>query len=382
MAATVKEARQEATPAPDVKRPAEASADAPTAFLDAQALLDEDTADALLERAAILEYDAGLPRAEAEREALALYRVHLDGDDSEDAKHAPDAPTPRLEGLDAILYLAGRGIRLIGCYESGASIGKGEDYAAAFTTDAETVAALWNGTGDTAGRARGTPIRRFRFVPADAGLLCLDLDRGHEDGGDGLAAFLDLFKREGQLLPAYFADLENGSFPAWTRTPSGGLHLYFKYRGARRYPHQYLAPDVEAFHTGNALTAPGSAKASGPYVFTGDLDAAPILPPIIERRLTPVPSSSAAAAAPRPVFTFDRRPGPPPLDLIAQWARDDGRHGGSRNRLCFEIARRAARDGYDYSAAAVSAFLRGLPDVAGLPEREIDTAVASAFKGK
>ena len=352
-------------------------------FLDTLARLDVDTADAIRERAAILEYDAGLPRAEAEASALAAYRVHLDRDDAEDGKPAPDAPTARLEGLEGILYLAGRGIRLIGAYDSGAFIGKGDDFAAAFTSDATKLAALWNGAGDRAGRAKGTPIRLFRFVPADAGLFCLDLDRGHDDGGDGLASFLELFKREGQLLPAYFADLENGSFPAWTRTPSGGLHLYFKYRGARRYPHQYLAPDVEAFHTGNALTAPGSAKASGAYVFTGDLDAAPILPPIIERRLTPAPSSSAAAA-PRPVFTFvlDRRPGPPPLELIAQWARDDGRHGGSRNRLCFEIARRAARDGYDYSAAAVKDFIRGLPDVAGLPEREIDTAVNSAFKGK
>ena len=72
-------------------------------FLDTLARLDVDTADAIRERAAILEYDAGLPRAEAEASALAAYRVHLDRDDAEDGKPAPDAPTARLEGLEGIL---------------------------------------------------------------------------------------------------------------------------------------------------------------------------------------------------------------------------------------------------------------------------------------
>ncbi len=273
-----------------------------------------------------------------------------------------------------------RGIPLIGAYPSKAAIASGGEYRRAFTSSPETIRALWEGRGDPEGRAKGTPIRLFRYIPGEAGFLCIDLDRGHEDGEDGPANFHVIFRREGIVLPAVLKALD--AFPCYVRTPGGGIHLYFRYRGPRRYPHQYLAPAVEVFHHGSAMTAPGSEKDGRPYFLVGDLDAAPALPPIIERRLK-LPADERPGQAPKPRFTYDRpdwERQPPPLDLVAEWAVRDGHYEG-RNRLCFEVARRARRPDYAYTPDDVIAFLQRFPAVDGLLAREIETAVHSAFKG-
>jgi len=364
--------------------------------------LAADRAEAITERAAILEYDTGLsrPEAEAQAEKWATNRPQLDHKKAtirpqmghKQATGAPDiktptqpetdAPTARLAPLpsDPLAAWIAEGIAVLGTYESGAAIATGEDYRKAFTKDFGEVAALRDGRGDAVGRAKGTRIERFRFIPGDAGLLCIDIDMGHEDGGDGLAAFYVYFMQLGLTLPDYLKDIGAGSFPCYTKTPGGGFHLHFKYKGAKRYPHQYLAQGVEVFHFGNALTAPGSKKATGDYILFGTLAQAPTLPSVIENRLIPYQDAKPGSVKPR--FTYERpdwQKTPPPLSMIAQWAYGDGNFDG-RNRLCFEIARRAARTDYGYTAEEVEDFLRSYPLTTG--HKQIRDAVHSAFKGR
>ena len=364
--------------------------------------LDPEVAEAITERAAILEYDTGLPRPEAEAQAekWATNSPQVDHKQTTNRpqiRHkqttkapdiktpkgiAADAPTARLNLLpgDPLVAWIAEGIPVIGTYESGAAIATGEDYRKAFTKDLAEIAALREGRGDSAGRAKGVKIERFRFIPGDAGLLCIDIDMGHEDGGNGLASFYAFFAQRGLALPDYLQDIQAGSFPCYTKTPSGGFHLHFKYKGTKRYPHQYLARGVEVFHFGNALTAPGSKKATGDYILVGSLAQAPTLPAIIENRLTPYQDEKPGVV--KPHFTYERpdwQKTPPPLSMIAQWAYEDGNFDG-RNRLCFEIARRAARPDYGYTATEVEDFLRSYPQTAG--HKQIKDAVKSAFKGR
>jgi|GEM_PF-3450613 len=57
-----------------------------------------------------------------------------------------------------------------------------EDYRKAFIKDLAEITALREGRGDLAGWAQAVKIERFRFIPGDADLLCIDIDMGHEDG--------------------------------------------------------------------------------------------------------------------------------------------------------------------------------------------------------
>jgi len=68
-----------------------------------------------------------------------------------------------------------------------------EDYRKAFINDLAEIAALREGRGDLAGWAQGAKIEGFRFIPGDAGLLCIDIDMGCADGGNGLASFYAFF---------------------------------------------------------------------------------------------------------------------------------------------------------------------------------------------
>jgi len=93
-----------------------------------------------------------------------------------------------------------------------------EDYRKAFTKDLAEIAALREGRGDSAGRAKGVKIERFRFIPGDAGLLCIDIDMGHEDGGNGLASFYAFFAQRGLALPDYLQHIQAESFLCYTKT--------------------------------------------------------------------------------------------------------------------------------------------------------------------
>jgi len=291
---------------------------------------------------------------------------------------APEnAPKPRYEGLDAIREILTAGANVIGAFTSGAFIAKGEDFHAAFTADIETIKALMSGNGDKQGRARGQRIDRFRFCPAPAGLLCLDIDRGHENETDGLQEFYSLFEHEGlprAALPSMFRDIEAGTFPVYTSTPRGGFHLYFKYSGPE-VKKSLLAPNVEIFHANAYLTAPGSMKEGKPYVLHGRLSDAPALPPIIDRRLPKIKTETKTKA----VFNFgnERDRNVPGLEQIAAWAEQDKTYSG-KNELCHEIALRAARDGYSYTADQVIDFLKSYPRTSG--HTQIRDAVLSAFR--
>jgi len=335
----------------------EAPESASPAFLEALAGLDEDTAEAVQERAAILQFEAGLSRADAERTALAAY-----------------APKAR-DGIEDLKDFLAREIPLIGIWpDSGASIEPWSNREN-FTRDAEELSNLWEGRGNARGIAKGIPIRRFAFVPGESGFICLDLDRGHNGGADGVASLYEVFT--GRPIPRYFTDIDQGSFPAYTRTPGGGFHLYFRYTGTRKYRHQSIAPGLEVVHFNHLLTAPGSKKETGRYIFFGSLDAAPLFPPVLEWRLSPT-DEFRPKHPPKPVFSDTLKRDRPDLDRIAQWTLDDGRYAG-RNDLCYGIAFRAAREEYGYSREEVKAFLRSYGPVDGLPVREIESAVDSAF---
>jgi hypothetical protein len=286
-------------------------------------------------------------------------------------------PKPHYDGLEAFWEVLALGARLIGVFPHGAYIAKEEGFQAAFTDSQATVEALMSGAGDPEGRAKGQPIRLFRFCPAEAGLLCLDIDRGHGNGKDGLVEFYALFERFGkprQALPSFLQNIAGGSFPVYTATPRGGFHLFFRHRRPE-VKKCLLAPNVEVFHSHSYLTAPGSRKEDRSYVLHGHLADAPQLPPILERRLPKADGEAKRRAFFRLNLSQER--GIPSLEQLAAWAEQDKCYSG-KNELCHAIALRAARKDYPYSAEEVFLFLSSYPGTSG--HRQIRDAVRSAFR--
>lgn len=331
------------------------------------------------------------PAPDTVKNSLAWKALHPHKEGHSAPQNAPDKETPKDAPAlalaprmpDPLGHFLEHGIKMIGCFPSGAAIASGDDYLKAFTSNPDDIAGLRAGKGDLQGRARGTSIQLFRFIPGEHGFFCLDFDRGHANGEDGIRNFYAWAKQEGKILPAILTDIDNGSFPCYSRTPSGGLHLYFRYKGTKQFRHEENLAGIrglEAFHYGNTIAAPGSVKPKGEYLFFGTLDAAPPLPGLIERRLK-LSEADRPKETPKPSFSYNRPKQELPvftLEQLAEYTRQDGSKG--RNGFSYAIARKAARPEYPYTREAVIAFLRGLPDVAGLPEKEIRTAVFSAFK--
>lgn len=93
-----------------------------------------------------------------------------------------------------------------------------------------------------------------------AGLLVIDLDRGHAEGIDGVAAFNCLLDQYGEL-PAS---------PA-VRTPRGGVHLYFR-QPRLVHPSEPLgnsgsriAPGIDVRGRNGYVVAPGAIMATGEF---------------------------------------------------------------------------------------------------------------------
>jgi len=244
--------------------------------------LSADERDAYNEAAGRYEHEAHMGRADAESRAMAevLHRRPDAAERRETPAAAPETPAetaPRkYEGIAALAEYAKRNIKLMPCvpvegdpkkYRPIVGKEKWDDEA---TADIElikkyTSGALWP----------NVHIKLFRFTPAEAGLLCLDIDKGYGNGVDGEAEFYRLMRARGyDPLPPPLRDLQ--AFPVRVETPSGGIHLYFSYNGPP-IEKAVLAESVEVFHV-DPLTAAGSEKENKAYVLYGSLDEAPPLP--------------------------------------------------------------------------------------------------------
>jgi hypothetical protein len=152
------------------------------------------------ERAAILEYEAVMSRAEAEARALREIIT----------RKYPAPEKPVYQGSAAIKKTLAAGIGIKEFFAKS----KDND-PAAYTADIQAVKAAWE-----------RRARRFKaFVRGR--FLAIDIDR-HPGKADGLETFYRLFPRE--TLPEELKDIP-GSFPCYVLTPSGGYHLYFRYDG-------------------------------------------------------------------------------------------------------------------------------------------------------
>jgi hypothetical protein len=284
---------------------------------------------------------------------------------------------PTRQGITALEYMTAHGIPVIGAYQSGAMIDKqdGEN----FTTDTAELAALIAGRGNRQGKGKGEAIKRFYFIPAEAGLLCLDIDR-KPGKADGLREFYREFPKE--TLPRALQDIEGGSFPCFVSTPSAGYHLYFKYSGPP-VRNANLCPEVEIKHGKPGLTAPGSEKENGAYILHGDIEGAPPLYGIILDRIdkpqTPGRPTERPEAKPRTANRYpNASPQKPRITLDTLAAEAVGAYSGHHDRQV-SFAGRACRCKYPY--AETLAYVTGSPAVFG-NGADTESTILSVYRQK
>jgi hypothetical protein len=152
--------------------------------------------------------------------------------------------------------------------------------------------------------------------------------------------------------------------------------LYFRYTGSL-IPKKPLDPDtpgVEVKHGNPGLTAPGSYKDGKPYILHGRIENAPALPAFMLSVIQPLKPKAPMYISQSYV---KKEWGKPSWDNIRNWTETDGA-GAGRNDRAFHLARHARDHGYtETETLEAMRFDFGL---AGLPEKEILSAVKSAFK--
>jgi len=190
-----------------------------------------------------------------------------------------------------------------------------------------------------------------------AGFLALDLDRNHGKGeniqpDDGVSSLYAMFA--GGPVPRVLEEIER-TFPAYTLTPSGGYHLWFKFRSTEPFPSGEIAPGLEIHYDRATIYLPGSFKNGRPYIFKGDLDKAPELKslPALYRLLRTAKQKNAdKIPTPRP-WSFQstgvgqKQDDTVSLEFIAEWAEKN--HPQMNHRL-FSFSGWAYREGYTLDA--------------------------------
>lgn len=185
-------------------------------------------------------------------------------------------------------------------------------------------------------------IKRFIFTPKEAGLLCIDIDKGHADGIDGLKNFEAWLKDKGLDQAPLFKDLSR--FPCYTKTPSGGLHLYFSFAGNIQTSAS-IVPGVEIKYNGLSLTAGGSLKNGKLYSLQGSIKNAPLLPGLLSiefsKTLKAEPPSKQKSHL-RKSLKYDTKEYT--TDQLLDYARQDA--GGGTHNTIFYMAKRLKTAGY------------------------------------
>lgn len=210
-------------------------------------------------------------------------------------------------------------------------------------------------------------IERFIFIPKDAGLLCFDLDRNHNDGENGVNNFYSWLKDNGLEQIPLFKNLDGGSFPTYTTTASGGLHLYFKCTGDLK-TFATIAPGVEIKYNGLNITAGGSVKNGKTYSLHGELNKAPIIPAPLLLKLSKVLSKDLnkeqAKTTARPYQAKGKKGFT--IDQLLDFARQDSR--GGNHDIILQMAGRLKRAGY--TEADTIAIIEQTPEHQGRKDKQ------------
>lgn len=221
-------------------------------------------------------------------------------------------------------------------------------------------------------------IERFIFIPKEAGFLCFDLDRNHGDGADGVNNFYSWLKDNGLEQIPLFKNLDGGSFPTYTTTASGGLHLYFKCTGELK-TFATIAPGVEIKYNGLNITAGGSVKNGKAYSLHGELNKAPIIPAPLLLKLSKVLSKDLskeqAKTTAKPYQAKEKRGFT--SDQLLDFARQDSR--GGNHDIILQMAGRLKRAGY--SEADTIAIIEATPEHQGRKDKQDTiTCIKSVYR--
>ena len=206
-------------------------------------------------------------------------------------------------------------------------------------------------------------IERFIFIPKEAGFLCFDLDRNHGDGVDGVNNLYSWLKDNGLEQIPLFKNLDGGSFPTYTTTASGGLHLYFKCTGDLK-TFATIAPGVEIKYNGLNLTAGGSVKNGKPYSLHGELKKAPTIPAPLLLKLSKVLSKEPPKPTARNYQAKEK--GDFTSDQLLDFARQDSR--GGNHDIILQMAGRLKRAGY--TEADTIAIIEQTPEHQGRKDKQ------------
>lgn len=217
-------------------------------------------------------------------------------------------------------------------------------------------------------------IERFIFIPKEAGFLCFDLDRNHGDGVDGVNNFYSWLKENGLEQIPLFKNLDGGSFPTYTTTASGGLHLYFKCTGELK-TFATIAPGVEIKYNGLNITAGGSVKNGKAYSLHGELNKAPIIPAPLLLKLSKVLSKEPPKPTARNYQAKEK--GDFTSDQLLDFARQDSR--GGNHDIILQMAGRLKRAGY--SEADTIAIIEATPEHQGRNNKQDTfTCIKSVYR--
>ena len=131
------------------------------------------------------------------------------------------------------------------------------------------------------------PVTIFQFYPKLGNMVVLDLDSAqkitgeqHGSGVDGITAFKNFIARKSDEMTAtqraMFDDFPN-NFPCYVKTPSNGLHLYFRYSAEIKLKKAIEGTNIECKHR-SLVTAAGSIRGNRRYRIFGSLQNMPFFP--------------------------------------------------------------------------------------------------------
>jgi hypothetical protein len=205
--------------------------------------------------------------------------------------------------------------------------------------------------------------------------LVLDIDRHPDkpDGVNGFYKFCETLGKTSRTLPNCLCRIDepvsdDTEHPAYTITPTDGLHLFFAWDGTPC--RKELCPSVEIKTV--SITAPGSFKDGLPYRLHGDLRQAPPLPAFL--RSAVLPKQGVYTPRKRQAFT-----GAADWARIVEWTQADARGSEGRNALAFSLSYKSRWHGW--GEAETLAALLSEPLLGDLPDAERVSACRSAFKG-